>query len=1052
MHDERGRGPSDYAAITRRNEVRLGTDRASRMSQVSMYADTAHFIYELLQNADDAGATEIVFTLTADALFIEHNGRPFTEADVENISYFGKGKTDRTKIGHFGLGFKSVFAYTASPRIHSGPESFEIFDLYSLRSTPSSDDLAEGRTRFVLPFDHEAVEPTYIEQQDRKTADDACAEIAAKLADLEAETLLFTESLAEIRWSAPGADGRYRRETERVDSFVREVVVADADDDRLRYLIFDRPIEWPDAVDTTPQRRRPVEIAFRLSGRHDEGGKLIPLRTPLFVFFATAMSAGVGFILQGPYRTTPARDNIPRDDPFNRQLVSVSADLLVETLRWLRDRQLLTLDALTTLPLQPTTGFEPLYASVREALLHEPLLPTADGGYVAAAQAKLARGAELVALFSPEQLAALFGTPNLQWIDGALTESGPYEELHTFLAGKKATYAWQPQSPGLVKDIQIDADDLARRVDAPFMAVQPDEWIIRLYTFLRDRRSSEFIRRPIIRLASGAHVRPFSDDRTPNAFLPLESAEEMIGELPFVHAPLLADEGARAFLTEVLHLTTPDICDVVMKNVLPHFSPAETLTVEAWRQHFPKIRSALRASESPKHAELQRVLRTSTFLLAEKPGSDLRYLVAPPAVYIPNDVTRTFFATGAAFILAAGEYEDADTPLLQAVGVRDEPRVTFRAPDPHGNVIIRAEHSNHERGLNGFDPHWSIDGLEEAVRSGSAAVGPLVWRYLLPLSGFELMRGKVERSRRADYRPARAEQVESVGGRLLREYPWLPDAEGVLHRPAEVGLDELPADFERNTERARKLAQQLGMALPHQEQVLDALVAGDTEKRRVLDRLFTADANTWQKIDRILASEPALPSVPTGTFRDAIRSMGRRQREGPAPHGDGAGEIRNPKRYQSNIEAEVGDAIDAAKASPAKVRMQIVRAAPSNADARAFLYAQYEGRCQVTGETFRKADGTNYFEAVSLVSRLTAEHLNHPGNMLCLSAETAAKVTYGAFEWIDDLEAKIDAFRTAVDGGVVADRQVRIRVVGQEHVVTWTEQHFVRLIALWKLG
>ena len=126
--------PTDYRAISAYNEEMLGKDRASRMSQVSMYADTAHFVFEILQNADDAGATEVVFEVSDDRLVIEHNGNPFTSDDVKAISYFGKGKTDITKIGHFGLGFKSVFAYTASPRIHSGNESFEITDLYTLRA------------------------------------------------------------------------------------------------------------------------------------------------------------------------------------------------------------------------------------------------------------------------------------------------------------------------------------------------------------------------------------------------------------------------------------------------------------------------------------------------------------------------------------------------------------------------------------------------------------------------------------------------------------------------------------------------------------------------------------------------------------------------------------------------------------------------------------------------------------------------------------------------------------------------------------------------------
>ena len=121
---------TNYLEISNYNEKMLGEDRASRMSQVSMYADTAHFVYEILQNADDAGAKEVMFKVFDDRLVIEHDGNPFTPENVKAISYFGKGKTDITKIGHFGLGFKSVFSYTASPRIHSGSESFEITDLY----------------------------------------------------------------------------------------------------------------------------------------------------------------------------------------------------------------------------------------------------------------------------------------------------------------------------------------------------------------------------------------------------------------------------------------------------------------------------------------------------------------------------------------------------------------------------------------------------------------------------------------------------------------------------------------------------------------------------------------------------------------------------------------------------------------------------------------------------------------------------------------------------------------------------------------------------------
>jgi len=93
------------------------------------YPDHAHFVYELLQNAEDAGATRVSFTLTPDRLVCEHDGsRVFNEDDVTSIT----GIHNSTKagaqdqIGKFGVGFKSVFVYTQSPVVRSGEFAFRI--------------------------------------------------------------------------------------------------------------------------------------------------------------------------------------------------------------------------------------------------------------------------------------------------------------------------------------------------------------------------------------------------------------------------------------------------------------------------------------------------------------------------------------------------------------------------------------------------------------------------------------------------------------------------------------------------------------------------------------------------------------------------------------------------------------------------------------------------------------------------------------------------------------------------------------------------------------
>src|SRR5690606_8001493 len=150
-------------------------------------------------------------------------------------------------------------------------------------------------------------------------------------------------------------------------------------------------------------------------------------KSPLVVFFPTVVESHLGFLVQGPYRTTPSRDNIPPGDPWNQHLVRETSSLLVEALRWMRDSAMLDVAALRCLPLDrekfpKDSRFAPMSEGVRQALQHEALLPTFDGGHVTAQQAKLARTQELRELFSQEQVSALFGSEVAAWLSGDITQ------------------------------------------------------------------------------------------------------------------------------------------------------------------------------------------------------------------------------------------------------------------------------------------------------------------------------------------------------------------------------------------------------------------------------------------------------------------------------------------------------------------------------------------------------------------------------------------------------------------------------------------------------
>ncbi|CAH1252536.1 SACS [Branchiostoma lanceolatum] len=102
---------------------------------------------ELLQNADDAGATEIHFVydkrqhgterifddswkeLQGPALCV-YNNRPFTEVDLIGIQNLGEGSKaqDPVKTGKYGVGFNAVYHLTDCPSFMTGGDTLCVFD------------------------------------------------------------------------------------------------------------------------------------------------------------------------------------------------------------------------------------------------------------------------------------------------------------------------------------------------------------------------------------------------------------------------------------------------------------------------------------------------------------------------------------------------------------------------------------------------------------------------------------------------------------------------------------------------------------------------------------------------------------------------------------------------------------------------------------------------------------------------------------------------------------------------------------------------------------
>jgi hypothetical protein len=305
-----------------------------------LYSRKAHFLFELIQNADDNDyppgvEPELVFELlstdptdTAGAdgcLVVANNECGFERKHVDAICQLGK--TTKAKaagyIGEKGVGFKSVFQVSSRPHVVSNGYAF-CFD-----EKPS-----DGAVGYICPTWLErlpegiGVETTRIFLP-LKTSE--LPKLRRELEEIHPSTLLFLRKLRRLRITFDGNPVRELRLEPSVLPeeplvFVRLHASARAS---VRYWVYRHAASRPEQLEEADREgvtNSVITIALPLDEPGDEEGRV-------FVFLPTELRSGFPFIVNADFLTTPSRESILFERPWNLWLRDEVAVALVRALR-----------------------------------------------------------------------------------------------------------------------------------------------------------------------------------------------------------------------------------------------------------------------------------------------------------------------------------------------------------------------------------------------------------------------------------------------------------------------------------------------------------------------------------------------------------------------------------------------------------------------------------------------------------------------------------------------------------------------------------------------
>lgn len=949
-----------------------------------LYPDNAHFIYELLQNAEDTGATEAQFVLSTDRLAFEHNGRPFASDDIYGITDIGEGTKadDNDKIGRFGVGFKAVFAYSETPHIWSPTFAFKISDLVLPTEIAERKGLGSN-TRFEFPFNNP-----------KKSRAAAHEEIKSGLAFLPESALLFLGNIESITWRVDECHPRKISRVRHSDCHIELIREVDGKLTSTHFLQFRKPVE------SLPKQYVAIAFeldflprvsAFRTNRALSRQFRITPANPGrVSVFFpAEKETSGLRFHLHAPFVPELSRASI-KETPANLPLYAQLAELSATSLYQIRDLGLLTGEFLAVLPNQKD-AIPPRYQVILTAIVNEmndqPLTPTHTRSH-APAKRLLQAKASLKDLFSSPDDVRWLNDEALNfdgWAFGASQKNSDQDRFLSELAIRK----WDADEFVCFFERMMneydEAEDSSESTDLyrEWITKKSDEWHQELYAFLYREASSahkEMTWYFLIRCSDGKY-------RTSNNCYFSSDGDEDENDFCFVKKETYTSghnkgqqEDARKFLEALgLHpINENDRIKAILSRwnaVARNDAPLGLEDIERFAkfvQKNPKENIRLFCVErlfkcnDGKWRHGHEVFLDSPFI-----ETGLRHY------YKPTVKTPARWALSDSYLqdimFEKPGYLEMFVEFAQRLGAQAELQIDkVRCwENPLKNDLVNGAPGGWSENY-GINDDYMIKGLKEMLAQKDVDVSMLIWRTVCNAKNHDWMSAKFRNNSQHPIRSAPSQLFAR-----LRDCPWVPQKDGSFVLPSKAVREHLPEGFpfDEGYEWIKKI--KFGSRCGEKPAHSITRNGADISKARELGFENKQDLDDGQWFARLDPSE-----------RQRIKEEQEHKRKSELPEYTS----RNPQLRAERVGQQAIDSPE--RKSELRTRSISIGRDDVKKEAAQYLQQQYTNNdgemiCQICQDTlpFKLADDSYYFEKVELLPGLKNRHYQ---NYLALCPNHAA--------------------------------------------------------------